>query len=474
MRGNDVDVWFSTNMKNSGMNWAEAKKKLSEKFAFKDDPSAAILALSAIKMKKNESIPKFGLRVQALSQQANWTDGPQLAVFCFRALDDKMRSNVLAAYNKNNNNNHALPQTADEILRLASKVTIQKRSIEDADLTDEEDARPSRRQRRQRDKVIITGLHCSLHGKNASHDTKDCNKLKAITGKEKEKPFASSSSNKLCKYCKKAPYGHGHRCSEGAAHFAQFKKKSQVNAVFGRHPADMDVDDFGLQDLNLQAQEDNEGNLQNKNKKNKKSLYCHNMTSNAPLNKKYVFPLLLQNKQAFALCDSGANISVINRSFIDKNKIKINSNYSTTIYLPGNKTTKSYGKTDPIMITFNDITRSHAFQVTDLSNSIDCLIADDLMATFNIEVTNLPISWPNSHLKSPPENHNFDNPPIPNESPAGTANEREDFLNVILPLAEENKKYQLHHFVHYLYHKYDLTHQLCQRIAPIIANIQFQ
>jgi hypothetical protein len=91
------------------------------------------------------------------------------------------------------------------------------------------------------------------------------------------------------------------------------------------------------------------------------------------------------------------------------------------------------------LITFNNITISHAFQVTDLSNEIDCLIADDLMATFNIEVTNLPVSWPNSHLRSPKENHNIDNPPTPNESPAGTATEREGFLKIVLPLADKNQ-----------------------------------
>jgi hypothetical protein len=445
MRGKDVDVWFSANMKNSGMNWTQAKKKLSEKFAFKDDPSAAILALASIKMKKNESIPKFGLRVQALSQQANWTDGPQLAVFCFRALPEKMRSDVITSFNKNNTD-HSLPQTADEVLRIASKITIQKRSLEESDTEDEENHRPARRQRRQKDKNASTGLTCSLHGNNASHDTKDCKRLKTLGQQHNEKPFVpSSSSSKLCKFCHKAPYGNGHRCKEGSIYFEKMKKKPQVNAVLHRHPADMDIDDFGLHELNIQAQEDNEGNLQIKNKNIKKH-YCHNMTSNTPLKKKYVFPLLLQNKQAFALCDSGANISVIDRSFINNNKIKINPNYSTTIYLPGNKTTKSYGKTNPILITFNDVTISHAFQVTDLSNDIDCLIADDLMETFNIEVTNLPISWPNSHLKSPPENHNIDNPPVPNESPAGTPKEREDFLNVILPLAAKNEKIPLTSF----------------------------
>jgi hypothetical protein len=114
--------------------------------------------------------------------------------------------------------------------------------------------------------------------------------------------------------------------------------KPQVNAL-AIDPAtdfDLDLDEFKdeMTELELQAQLDQldeEGNLQNKNKK----IHCHNMTTNASLNKKYVFPLLLQNKQAFALCDSGANTSVIDIEFINKNKINIDSSYSTTIqWLP--------------------------------------------------------------------------------------------------------------------------------------------
>jgi hypothetical protein len=77
-------------------------------------------------------------------------------------------------------------------------------------------------------------------------------------------------------------------------------------------------------------------------------------------------------------------------------------------------------KTIPILVSFNNVTLKHQFQVINLEEGVDCYIGDDLINLFNITVSNIPCHWPGQKLESTKENHNIGNPPEANNSPAGT------------------------------------------------------
>ncbi|ORZ04739.1 hypothetical protein BCR42DRAFT_444031 [Absidia repens] len=131
---------------------------------------------------------------------------------------------------------HHLPQSYDEVLRLATRIHVQKKSFR-VDSFDDSDSDSD-------DSSISTGKTCSHHGPNSSHVSKDCRVLNSnirLSRPDKGKGTApgwrsfnptsfSSATSNICRYCKKVPYVLGHRCPEGAAHFATLKKPS-LNAL---------------------------------------------------------------------------------------------------------------------------------------------------------------------------------------------------------------------------------------------------
>ncbi|SAL98405.1 hypothetical protein [Absidia glauca] len=217
MAGDDVDVWFSNNLKPLDVTWLEARKLLLEKFSNKDrridstmelfclkmDPAKesvmnslaitafslslsllglpksvsfilslshlAILPITAVAQKLSylqsdnkhsnsaickltklsslfnrfvlscllkvyllslvrsltESYTEFGLRLQHLCHGASWKNDLTTAMLCLRALPRSLKENVLMVYHSRSNK-HGLPQTAEEVLKIASKLAKQR------------------------------------------------------------------------------------------------------------------------------------------------------------------------------------------------------------------------------------------------------------------------------------------------------------------------------------------------------------
>ncbi|SAL96045.1 hypothetical protein, partial, partial [Absidia glauca] len=80
------------------------------------------------------------------------------------------------------------------------------------------------------------------------------------------------------------------------------------------------------------------------------------------------------------------------------------------------------------------------FEVIDLEEGVDCYIGDDLINLFNITVSNIPCHWPDQKLEPTKENHNIDTPPEPNNSPAGTPIEQQEFMQAIAPYTDKNQQ----------------------------------
>ncbi|SAL95163.1 hypothetical protein [Absidia glauca] len=308
MAGDDVDVWFSNNLKPLDVTWLEARKLLLEKFSNKDRRIDATMELFCLKMDPaKESYTEFGLRLQHLCHEASWKDDLTTAMLCLRALPQSLKENVLVVYHSRTNK-HDLPQTAEEVLKIASKLAKQKRSFH----RDDEDA-PTKKQR-QNVRPAKT-LYCSHHGAASSHATRDCRFLNSSNSFNSSNSSNSSlqgfnsyhpnngnrtkNDSKLCYYCKKVEFTAGHFCPERKAKMEN--KKAFVRSV--RHPADPTIDDLnqGFRDIQMQGY-DNDG-------KTKYGLHTHSVDKDYT-NKPYVFPLLLQNERTYGLLDTGAEINV--------------------------------------------------------------------------------------------------------------------------------------------------------------------
>ncbi|SAM00593.1 hypothetical protein [Absidia glauca] len=389
MAGDDVDI-------------------LMDKFSNKDRRIDSTMELFCLKMDaSSESFTEFGLRLQHLCHEASWKDDLTTAMLCLRALPQVIKENVLVVYHSRSNK-HDLPQTAEEVLKIASKLSKQKRSFQrDGDDALVKKSRVSSRPAKN--------LHCSYHGAASSHTTRDCRHLNSSNGFNSHQRGShnqgTKAQSKLCRHC---------------------KKKASVRAI--RHPADQAIENLnqGLLDIRMQAFDDPG--------KTSYGLHVHNLSKDAYTNKPYAFPLLLQNERAHGLLDTGAEISIVSHKFIESNKISIDPHNTRRLQLAGkDNILMGLGKTAPITVSFNNVTLKHQFEVIDLEDGIDCYIGDDLINLFNITVSNIPHQWPDQKLESAKENHNVDNPPEPNNSPAGTPEDHQEFMQAIQPYTDKNQ-----------------------------------
>ncbi|ORZ07089.1 hypothetical protein BCR42DRAFT_442800 [Absidia repens] len=206
MAGDDVDLWFNKHLRPQNVTWNMAKKILMDKFDDMDSAIDSPMELLSMVMNKNESLAEFGLRLQTVYQEAGWKDGKTTAIICIRAHPRVLRENVLVLYHSKKQR-HDLPQTSEEVLRLAGKLSQQKRSFARDDEYD------------QRKKAFPTNktFHCTYHGMRSSHPTADCKKLNGITSQASSSTPSSSTDNvkiNLCYFCKKAEWTPSHTCKE--------------------------------------------------------------------------------------------------------------------------------------------------------------------------------------------------------------------------------------------------------------------
>ncbi|SAM04409.1 hypothetical protein [Absidia glauca] len=417
-------------------------------------------ALFTMKMDANrETLAAFSLRSQSALREANWKDGPAIAMLCLIALPKSLSHDIFVAYHSRKQD-HSRPQTAQEVLSLATKINQQKRSLDSDDETHSDGKAKKSRTTKDASRYNHTiGLQIKLSGwipqSQSSHTSENCRVLHPELANNSPRDSKSSPGNavksrssapttanttgsiRLCWYCNKAPYSKQHMCDERKKAIAA---KSNVRSIkTAKHPADQSIDHLhdNMQAIRLQAFD---GSMDTGKTPLK---YNINMITDLShrANKPYIFPLLLQNSRAYALLDTEADVSVISRSFIEVNKILIQPN-STCLNLAGkDNTLLTYGKSSPILVSFNNVTLKHQFEVIDLDDEdrIDCYIGDDLINLFNITVSNIPCHWPDQKLESTKENHNIDNPPEPNNSPAGTPEDHQEFMQAIQPYTDKNQ-----------------------------------
>jgi transposase InsO family protein len=440
MAADDVDLWFTGQLQPLNITWNQASKILEDTFSIKDRLITCTLDFFNITMLPKESVADFGLRFQNLAHLANWNDDKTAAMLCLRALPSVLQGNVLGSFHGDIAPDD-MPTSASQVLKIANKVSTQKRSLDNAyDYSNTTKKQHSTKNHKYK--------FCSYHGAKSAHTTEQCNELK----KQQQQPQQPQHNNhktytqpsntssppiNLCGYCKKTNWSPAHDkiCDQKKQ---RFQNKTYVRSLQhpATHPADKAFDDIeqAMTDIQIQAYDDHmTGNTPKQ--------YIKAMTNSS--NNRFTFPLLLQNKQAMALLDTGADVSVISLQFLQRYNLFLNkkSSLPTTLHLVGkNNTINTHGQSIPILIEFNNKKKLHTFEILDLADGVDCYIGNDLFDYFGITISNLLYAWPNHDLRAKHDNHKIDDPPIPNDSPAGTPEERQLFLEKIKPFTELNRQ----------------------------------
>ncbi|OAD79870.1 hypothetical protein PHYBLDRAFT_184570 [Phycomyces blakesleeanus NRRL 1555(-)] len=154
------------------------------------------------------------------------------------------------------------------------------------------------------------------------------------------------------------------------------------------------------------------------------------------------------------MIDTGSSRTFINLKCLNNNLqiTKINSSIGSFNFLSKNSSTKRLGKTDPLNFKYiNGITFKHAPEVLEFNTgfNFDILLGRDILAKMNIGLINVAYDIEGEYVHSDNakdyaaiyENLNIDKEKKfePDNSPAGTAQQRAEFMSSIKASLEENK-----------------------------------
>lgn len=149
------------------------------------------------------------------------------------------------------------------------------------------------------------------------------------------------------------------------------------------------------------------------------------------------FPIIIEGHRLWALLDTGATDSTVSPSLCDKFGWSVQRLPGTIkLAVPGSSIDR-IGITNKLSVTCNNRTISHAFEVMPLHGAADVCIGNDIKGRFGIHLVGLPISWEKSGLPQAPSP--IVNDAEPNNDPAGSLDQHNDFMSKIQPHLQANE-----------------------------------
>lgn len=271
---------------------------------------------------------------------------------------------------------------------------------------------------------------CTQHGKNPTHDTKDCFSIK------KRGEHMKSKGNKACYKCKK-PWAPGHVCNDSHQVLAVSDptEKQVAQPKVNLEKATAEIHDM-MEELSYECK-------YTKNEKNR----VDESKANAF---KLLTPIIVENQHLVGCIDTGSSTSFINSSVLIKklkiNKInKVDGSYN---FLSHNNEVSRIGITNPLQFKYaNGIAFKHTFEVMKFNDGFDfdILLGTDILPKMNIGLTGVAYKpegvTSHSDVEASFENINFDhtNEHEPDNSPAGTPEQRAEFFNLVKDSIERNQ-----------------------------------
>lgn len=152
-----------------------------------------------------------------------------------------------------------------------------------------------------------------------------------------------------------------------------------------------------------------------------------------------VTPITLNDIKCYGMIDTGANASVISKSFADKHNIKYRSVPGSLVLANGTKIARLQTVV-PLNVEYDGVDRiiEHTFDVLDenvISHKDKILIGVDLLPKLSIHLNNVAVKFKGSTK----EDDSIDDKRYePNVSPAGSEKEQEAFKRALKPYIDAN------------------------------------
>ena len=429
--------WCEENLLNRSLNWEDAKVKILDFF---DTPFRKFLLMAEVgsmRQGRHESNRDYASRFQKLRREASIEDGTFLAVSFFCSLRDTVRSRSQIAIASHLG--MSLPTSINQIIDLVIA------SGEESSFA------PSSRHKRSR--LEYDGEVKVVKNPSGS-ETGDSSSSVGLLSDVK-RVGKTSCKNLPCKFCNRA-WARGHKCKE----FYENKKASvtsntiKINRMSRRRE---------VSSSQSESSSDSDDNVEINRKINQMALDCkyNNIVvkkdfDNVNLNT-ITFPVIVNNRKATSILDTGANFSSVNLNFLNKHKLTYTI-FKTDEYIKladSNTSVKRLG-TIRLNVQCNNKTICKVFEVMNLTENHDMSIGTDYMSALGIGLVGLPKSWDqidcnniNSSKKISNSKYNnnsdllndVDNEILDLEnSPAGTTVEYNEAISFIQPYVNSNQK----------------------------------
>jgi len=277
-------------------------------------------------------------------------------------------------------------------------------------------------------------FYCSHHGKNRTHHTKDCFSV-VKRGNEERK-------ERSCYKCRK-PWQRGHVCQAAGERRVLAVKRVQANDPAAEAEAADRAITSAMEGISYDCKSENE-NIQK---------MSNRIRANAAFN--LLTPIIIEGVHLVGMVDTGSNTSFVNKSLtLSKLKhIKIKKLKGYYNFLSYDNGTSRFGITDPLQFKYaNGITFTHCLEVIVFNDDFkfDVLLGTDILPKMNIGLTGVAYSLGSEHTHSDAavkddmifENINIDqaNNLEPDNSPAGTTEQRAEFYKIIEQSLNRNRE----------------------------------
>jgi len=415
--------WFRHTIgSQSNISWDKGQEMIKTYFDNPTESMRMFKKLITMGQREDESVRKFTARFYQQSLQAQMADDPALARLYLSALHPSLENNAMTVLISNYGNSflsHIQSFRQVEIMITDLRPISSSASSKYAYHRDE----PHRKRTDKR------------------HSHKDENDRKRMrNGNDEYKKRKDTNSFSDCKYCNKTWF-KGHRCME----FLDSKNDQALRMLRRKvprtisndddyeHPASSAWREYG----NLSTSPPHNNVNTNIGKISTLSKYPdHNnlLTKNSF---SLYTPILLQKTRALGLIDTGADFSVLNKSFLINNKIRFFSKNGLLNLAGRNNHVNRIGVTESIEICYNGKTSFHSFEIMDFDSSdkFDVILGNDILPQLGITLSGVAYKWDDTKIFD----DSIDDSVKLNESPAGSVTQHKSFISEITPYLDANQ-----------------------------------
>lgn len=415
--------------------------------------------------KSHESLRQYSTKFQEYAVKTGIANNHELVFNYLCSLHRRYRKRSWSLVH--NHYGEEIPEELQPIVQLVMTLSSGERAPEDEELpmsdtssdsdsgsetSDSDSHRHKRRRLTRKGKGKAKakknkGGNCPIH-RGAGHDEENSNVLKKHVNAALSQQASSQASgsrattftprfsrypnrmpppprpgSNLCWHCNKVPFVPGRECQEMRQSRARRAQRLNNNTVRARmaHVNNngnanlMQIDD---EQLDQQAQGKHTSTAPN-------DMHTHSI----------LVPITIQNRQVKALLDTGADRSLIGMNFAKENKWNItpHTNTGSVIMTMKGDTGHRYGCIKDVPLQYMNRQYQHTFEVLPLAENIKVTIGLDLMPKLGISIHGLATQWNIDERQHKASDDTLFDIPKPNESPAGTQAEQENFHAAIKP-----------------------------------------